>query len=111
MNVLVQEVGSGKQTLPQQNHPTNPSISGLGEPSIQLNSFRIASRLEPSRTPFVVSKSFTRLQALKRKHFTGQDRTRRIERSLAALHQPETLQLTPQEWRFFAEDPDLNDQD
>ena len=37
--------------------------------------------------------------------------TERIDKSLAALNQPETLKLTPEEWQFFAEDVDLEDQD
>ena len=52
-----------------------------------------------------------RLEALKQVHFSVAGRTERIARSLAALNQPETLKLTPEEWRFFAEDVDLEDQD
>jgi hypothetical protein len=50
------------------------------------------------------------LEQLKRERFTPENKAERITRSLAALDQVERIDLTPSEWRFIAEDPDLEDQ-
>jgi len=47
---------------------------------------------------------------LKRRHFTVQGKDERIARSLAALNQKVTIELTAQQWRRIAEDPDIEDQ-
>ena len=109
MTPLIQGLGSQWQKVPVQGRPFEQG--SLGQLSSQLYPFQVAS---PTGTgtvgsPFVVHS--TKLQLLKRKRFTAQGRVERIQRSLAALNQPETLRLTPQQWRFFAEDPDLDDQD
>jgi hypothetical protein len=51
-----------------------------------------------------------RLDYLKRLRFKAEDKAERVARSLAALDQPERIQLTPVEWRLIAEDPDIEDQ-
>lgn len=51
-----------------------------------------------------------RLEQLKRVRFTPENKVERITRSLAALNQVERIDLTPSEWRFVAEDPDIEDQ-
>jgi len=107
---LVQELNSQKQTMPlPEGHPVGRGRSGLGDASSQI------FPNQPHRNyglPVAIEwHPFEKLQTLKRKHFTAQGRNQRIERSLAALNQVETLRLTPREWRFFAEDPDLADQD
>jgi hypothetical protein len=48
---------------------------------------------------------------MKLRRFTAEGREDRIARSLAALNQQETLQLSAEQWKYFAEDPDLDDQD
>ena len=103
--------------LQEQTKPELPQMlrgtSSLGDKSVQLYPFQLPTstyRIGNWGIPAIVQ-SNSKLEALKRKRFTVQGRAERIERSLAALNQPETLHLTPQEWRFFAEDPDLDDQD
>src|SRR5437867_2155141 len=111
MNHLIP--GLLEQTRPSEKRPADRGTSGLGDQSVQLYPFQLA-RASYGIGSFglpVVMQSSSKLETLKRKRFTVQGRTERIEKSLAALNQPETLKLTPQEWRFFAEDPDLDDQD
>ena len=52
----------------------------------------------------------SRLEQLKRARFTPENKAERVTRSLAALNQVERIHLTPSEWRFVAEDPDIEDQ-
>jgi hypothetical protein len=52
----------------------------------------------------------SKLEALKRRRFTPEGKAERVARSLAALHQKVSIQLTPEEWRWIAEDPDVEDQ-
>ena len=115
MNLLIPGLGTQEQTTPPQKRPADRGKSGLGERSSQLFPNQLATAaygIGVYGIPFVMQpNSSAKLQLLKRKRFTAEDRAERIERSLAALNQPETLRLTPQEWRFFAEDPDLDDQD
>src|SRR6266498_1171724 len=109
MSLLI-GLSTQQQAVPAQNRPADRSRSGLGEPSRQLYPFQVAAIGIPEMPFFVHSTPTSKLQVLKRKRFTTADRTARIQRSLAALNQPETLQLTAQEWHFFSEDPDLDDQ-
>jgi hypothetical protein len=51
----------------------------------------------------------SRLEQLKRVRFTPENKAERVTRSLAALDQAERINLTPSEWRFVAEDPDIED--
>ena len=78
---------------------------GLGNASLQFPSVErrasIAHFLKP--TP--------KLDLLKRQRFTAKGREERIAQSLAALNQPEVINLTPEQWKYFAEDPDLDDED
>jgi len=50
------------------------------------------------------------MAALIRQHFNPETKAERVARSLAALNQTEEWNLTPEEWRFIAEDPDIADQ-
>jgi hypothetical protein len=50
------------------------------------------------------------MAALLRQHFNPETKAERVARSLAALSQTEEWNLTPEEWRFIAEDPDIADQ-
>jgi hypothetical protein len=52
----------------------------------------------------------SKLEQLKRVRFTPETKAERVARSLAALDQVEPIHLTPSEWRFVAEDPDIEDQ-
>lgn len=52
----------------------------------------------------------SRLEQLKRVRFSPENKAERVTRSLAALDQAERINLTPSEWRFVAEDPDIEDQ-
>jgi hypothetical protein len=51
-----------------------------------------------------------RLQELIRKRFPAEGKAERIAKGLAALHQEEKIKLSPEEWKWVAEDPDLEDQ-
>jgi hypothetical protein len=50
------------------------------------------------------------LEALKREKFTPEDSRERAARSLAALNQEETIRLTPEGWRWAAEELEVEDQ-
>lgn len=50
------------------------------------------------------------LEQLKSVRFAPETKAERVTRSLAALDQVERIDLTPADWRFVAEDPDLEDQ-
>ena len=50
------------------------------------------------------------LEELIRKRFPPEGKAERVARGLAALHQEERIKLTPEEWKWVAEDPDLEDQ-
>jgi len=52
------------------------------------------------------SESF-QLEALKEQRFTPQGKAARVARSLAALLEEEKISLTREDWRFIAEDPDI----
>ena len=101
----IQDFGIEKQTA-----PPVPVFSatggglGLGNSDLQFNTGSILQRRIESRQP-------TKLEVLKRMHFSQTGRAERIAKSLAALNQPESLKLTSEEWHFFAEDEDLEDQD
>ena len=51
-----------------------------------------------------------RLEELVRKRFPPEGKAERVARGLAALHQDEKIKLTPEEWKWVAEDPDLEDE-
>ena len=50
------------------------------------------------------------LEQLKSVRFAPETKAERVKRSLAALDQVERINLTSSEWRFVAEDPDIEDQ-
>lgn len=52
----------------------------------------------------------SRLEQVKKARFTPENKAERVTRSLAALDQDERINLTPSEWRFVAEDADIEDQ-
>lgn len=102
----IQEFGVEKQKTPPLVIPSAVQGGlGLGNSTLQF----ISGRFIPPRP--LESRLTPRLEALKQVHFSLAGRSERIARSLAALKQPETLNLTPEEWRFFTEDVDLEDQD
>lgn len=47
------------------------------------------------------------LEALKEQRFAPQGKAERVSRSLAALREEEKISLTREDWRFIAEDPDI----
>jgi hypothetical protein len=102
----IQEFGIEKQKIPVP--PVRATGGGLtlGNASLQFFRHDIASLvLQQPLSPTA------KLEALKRRHFTTETKAERIAKSLAALHQPETLNLLREDWRYFAENPDLEDQD
>ena len=102
----IQEFGVEKQKAPPLVVPSAAQGGmGLGNSALQF----ISGGFIPPRP--LESRPISRLEALKRLHFSAAGRNERVARSLGALNQPETLRLTPEEWRFFAEDVDLEDQD
>lgn len=65
--------------------------------------------LDPApRTSRVAQPS--RLEILKRERFHFSTKTERVARSLAALNQPSSIELTADEWQTIAENPDIEDQ-
>lgn len=96
--------GLGPQDQPvQMPQPLRGGGLGLGSVALQLPSVTrtttIAHFLRP--TP--------KLELLKRQRFTLEGREERIAKSLAALSQPAGIDLTPEQWKHFAEDLDLDD--
>jgi len=51
-----------------------------------------------------------RLEELIRQRFPGEGKAERIARAVAALQQDPPIHLTPEQWKWIAEDPDLEDQ-
>jgi hypothetical protein len=51
-----------------------------------------------------------RLEELIRQHFPPAGKVDRVAKGLAALHQEERIKLTPEQWKWVAEDPELEDQ-
>ena len=49
------------------------------------------------------------LEDFVRKQFAPGDRTQRLARAQAALDEEERIQLSPEQWRWVAEDTDLED--
>lgn len=54
--------------------------------------------------------AISRLEALKRERFTPEGSRKRAAKSLAALNQEETIRLTPEGWRWAAEELEVEDQ-
>jgi len=94
--------------------------SVLGNPSLQAGTpqfsedwfsvLHLSYWLSPYALRAATSQRLSRLEALKRERFTPEGKAERVAKSLAALAEDETIQLTAQEWRLIAEDPDLEDQ-
>jgi hypothetical protein len=49
------------------------------------------------------------LQELVRKQFTPEDKTGRVSRAMAALNEEEGIKLSPEQWKWVAEDVDLEE--
>jgi len=49
------------------------------------------------------------LQAFVRKQFPPGDKAQRVSRALAALNEEERIKLSPEQWKWVAEDPDLEE--
>jgi hypothetical protein len=57
-----------------------------------------------------VPRASARLEELIRKRFPPEGKAERVGRALAALNQDATIHLTPEQWKWVAEDADLDDQ-
>ena len=49
------------------------------------------------------------LQEFVRKQFPSGDKAQRVSRALAALNEEERIKLSPEQWKWVAEDPDLEE--
>ena len=49
------------------------------------------------------------LQVFLRQQFTPEDKTERVSRALAALNEEEHIKLSPEQWKWVAEDADLEE--
>jgi hypothetical protein len=70
-------------------------------------------KLGASQTAFLAGVSYAphvnKLEELKSRRFTALGREERIARSLAALQQQSTIQLTPIEWQSIIENSEIED--
>ncbi|MGO9271981.1 MAG: hypothetical protein ACLQOO_17235 [Terriglobia bacterium] len=51
-----------------------------------------------------------RLEELIKQRFPAEGKAERVAKALAALHQEESIRLSPEEWKWVAEDVALEDQ-
>lgn len=51
-----------------------------------------------------------KLQELIKQQFPLEGKSERVAKALAALYQEELIKLSPEEWKWVAEDTDLEDQ-
>ena len=51
-----------------------------------------------------------RLEELIKQRFAPEGKAERVGKALAALYQEETIKLSPEEWKWVAQDADLEDQ-
>ena len=49
------------------------------------------------------------LQELLRKQFTPEDKNQRVSRALESLNEDERIKLSPDQWKWVAEDADLEE--
>jgi len=49
------------------------------------------------------------LQGFLRKQFPPGDKAQRVSRALEALHEEKCIELSPEQWIWVAEDPDLEE--
>jgi hypothetical protein len=49
------------------------------------------------------------LQEFVRKQFAPGEKTQRVSRALAALNEEERIKLSPEQWKWVAEDADLEE--
>ena len=57
----------------------------------------------------VTSQKSPRLEELVKQRFTPEGKAERVAKALAALHQEQPIKLSPEEWKWVAEDADLED--
>lgn len=50
------------------------------------------------------------LQGLVKQRFTPEGKAERVATARAALHQEQPIKLSPEQWKWIAEDADLEDQ-
>ena len=88
----------------------------LGNEALQSGSLQrsywpspLASRNIRGGSPVADATPTSKLEALKRDRFPPEGKGERVAKSLAALKQQESIHLSPDEWRFFAEDVDILD--
>jgi len=60
------------------------------------------------RTTAKAPPRLSRLEALKKKHFTPGRKTERVPKSLAALHQDQPIRLNGEEWKRAVEEGDVS---
>ena len=70
------------------------------------------SKEKTSKSPAVANGAplASRLEELKRKHFTPEGKAERVARSLAALQGLTPIPLTREQWKIIAEDADVEEQ-
>jgi hypothetical protein len=51
-----------------------------------------------------------KLEALVKQRFTPEGRSERVAKALAALRREQPIKLSPQDWKWVAEDADLGDE-
>lgn len=52
----------------------------------------------------------TKLEVLIKQRFTPEGKSERVTSALAALHQDQPIKLSPEQWKWVAEDAELEDQ-
>lgn len=77
----------------------------LGDPAVLR---RVTAGNGPERLPTPGGES--RLEELKRRHFTPEGKAERVARALAALNEEQPISLTPEQWRQVVEDSPYEDQ-
>ena len=51
-----------------------------------------------------------KLEALVKQRFTPEGRSERVAKALAALRREQPIKLSPEDWKWVAEDADLGDE-
>ncbi|SRR6185436_6247714 len=110
-----QQTFAAESQMPPSLGPPSPVSDGRHAHAFQGNLGNHNAQRPPGRRFELQSPServppTSRIDELKRRHFTVQGKDERIARSLAALNQKVTIELTAQQWRRIAEDPDIEDQ-
>jgi len=61
-----------------------------------------------AKTAEKAPRRLSKLEALKKKHFTPEGKAERVAKSLAALHQDQPIRLCPEEWKRVVEETGVN---